>query len=52
MVRLPVGVVGGRDVVAGVGEHGVCFELGLAQVRLRLLFGVVDSGDCGLLGTG
>ncbi len=49
MVRLPVGVVGGRDVVAGVGEHGVYLELGLAQVRLRLVLRVVDSGDRGVL---
>jgi len=32
-----------------LGEHPVCFELGLAQVCLRLLFGVVNCGGGGLL---
>ncbi len=49
MVCLPVGVVGGGEVVTGVGEHGVYLELGLAQVRLRLVLRVVDSGDRGVL---
>ena len=47
VVRLPV--VGGGDVVAGLGEHGVCFGLGLAKVRLRFVLGVVDSGGRGML---
>jgi len=30
-MRLPVVGGGGGDVVAGVGEHGVCLELSLLQ---------------------
>ena len=49
MVCLPVVVVGGADVVAGLAEQAVGLELGLAQVCLCFLLGVVDTGGRGLL---
>ncbi len=49
VVCLPVVVVGGCDVVPGLGEHAAGLEVGLARVCLGSFLGVVDCGGRGLL---